>query len=142
MSTLYGANHIASVDEIAKSDALMELYLMDDLSRLSDKKLREFAESVEAQVLVERKVLQKEIISKETVRSRDMNRRIKLTAYHLAKEAKSPNWNKLVKYQSLKKQAVAKIMQQYGAKAERIAKIGQKEYIKMSKKLADNAESK
>lgn len=131
---LYGNDSIASVEEIANSNALMELFLVDDILHSSKDQIKEFCESAEAQVLVEKAVLNKPMlvrISKEA----DFKRRVKLTAYHLAKDAKDPLWDKLVKYHGLKKQFAQKILTKYGKKAERIAKISQKKYIQKAKSM-------
>jgi hypothetical protein len=141
MSNLYGTTQIKSMDEIANSETLQELFMIDDLLNGTPEMLEEFCNSEEAKILVEAGKLDKRIITKAQVRQMDLNRRIKLTAYQLAKDANDPNWTKLVKYQKLKKQYAQKILTKYGKKAERIAKIQQKQYIKSAKKAVDNAKS-
>jgi hypothetical protein len=68
----------------------------------------------------------------------DEKRRIKLICYQLARDAKDPNWTKMCKYRGLMKEYRAKIMAKYGAKATRIARAAQKEYIKTAKKLPNS----
>lgn len=68
----------------------------------------------------------------------DFNRRVKLVAYQLAKEANDPNFAKLKKYTSLRKECIAKIMQKYSTKAEKIAKVAQKNYMKTASKISDS----
>ena len=63
----------------------------------------------------------------------DLKRRQKLTAYELAKQAKDPLWTKLVENRKKEKELIKKIMQKYGNKADKVAKIGQKEYIKQAR---------
>jgi hypothetical protein len=88
--------------------------------------------------------MEKQVLNKPTLhrlsKSDDLRRRIKLTAYQLAKEAKDPLWDKLVKFQRLKKEYAGKILTKYGKKAERIAKLAQKEYIKKSRSVKATAE--
>ena len=92
-------------------------------------------------ILVEKQVLNKPTLyrlSKED----DLRRRIKLTAYQLAKDAGDPLWTKLLKYQGLKKQFSNKILNKYAKKAERIAKIAQKNYIKNARSVKATAAEK
>lgn len=138
MGNLYGTSQITSIEEAANNDALLELYLVDDILRGSTDQIQEFCKSEEAQILVEKQVLNKPTLHRLSKQD-DLKRRIKLTAYQLAKDANDPNWAKLVKYQGLKKQYANKILQKYGKKAERIAKIAQKNYIKKSRSVKATA---
>ena len=139
MSNLYGSSQIASIEEAAKSNSIMELYLVDDILRGTSQQIHDFCESAEAQILMEKQVLNKPTLHRLS-KSDDLRRRIKLTAYQLAKEAKDPLWDKLVKFQRLKKEYAGKILTKYGKKAERIAKLAQKEYIKKSRSVKATAE--
>ena len=141
MSNLYGTSTIASIDEMAGNEELMSLYLLDDIMQESVDAINEFCDSEEGKVIMEKVGLDKKIIDRATIRKMDLNRRIKLTAYQLARDAKSPDWVELVKYSALKKQYATKILNKFGKKAERIAKINQKEYIKKSRG-ASSAEEK
>ena len=134
MSNLYGTSTIASMDETAANEELMSLYLLDDILQESPEAIKEFCESEEGKIIMEKVGLDKKLVSRETVRKQDMNRRIKLTAYQLARDNHDPSWTKLVKYSKLKRQFANKILQKYGPKSERIAKIQQREFIKKSRK--------
>ena len=133
MGNLYGTDQINSIDEMANSEALLELYLVDDVLNGSAEDLMKFTESEEYNILVEKGVLDKKIVDRATLRKMDLNRRIKLAAYQMAKDTKDPNWDKLLKYAALKKSYAKKILSKYGKKAERIARISQKAYIKKAK---------
>ena len=137
MSNLYGTYQIDSIEEMANSEELQQLFLLDDIMNESSEKMIEFAESEAGAVLMEKAALDKKIISRASIRKMDLHRRIKLTAYLMAKQAKSPDWTKLVKFTKLKKQYANKILNKYGKKAERVAKIAQKNYIKNAKKSAE-----
>lgn len=139
MGNLYGSAQIASIEEAAKSDALMELYLVDDIMSGTPEQIKQFCESEEAQILIEKQVLNKPTLHRLS-KADDLKRRIKLTAYALAKQANDNNWKMLVKYSGLKKQYANKILAKYGKRAEKIAKIAQKEYIKKSRALKATAE--
>lgn len=136
MSNLYGTYQIDSIEEMAKSEELQRLFLLDDIMNESSERMMEFVESEEGNVLMEKVALDKKIISRASIRKMDLHRRIKLTAYFMAKQAKSSDWAKLVKFTRMKKMYANKILNKYGKKAERVAKISQKQYIKNSKKAA------
>ena len=138
MSELYGTSHISSIEEMAADENLLELFLVDDVLRGSSDEIHAFCESEEAQILIEKQVLNKPTLHRLS-KADDLKRRTKLAAYVLAKNANDPNWTKLVKYQSLKKQAATKILQKYGKKGERIAKAAQKDYIKTARSLQATA---
>ena len=135
---LYGANESKSIEDIANSDSLMEMFLMDDLMHSSQDQISEFCESAEAQVLVEKAVLNKPTLIRLS-KIDDQKRRIKIIAYQLAKEANDPEWNKMKKYTALRKQSIRKIMRKYGKKAQRIAKVAQKNCIIKSKTMKPTA---
>ena len=140
MAELYGTSHIASIEEAAKDQELLELFLIDDVLRGTNEQIANFCESQEAAILVEQGVLKKNALVRMNTLESDFNRRVKLTSYQLAKAAKSPDFDKLFKYSRLKKEYATKILNKYGAKAARIAKIAQKEYIKKARAAKSAAE--
>ena len=139
MDGLYGTSHVSSIEEAANDERLLELFLIDDLLRESEDVVKEFCESAEAQILVEKQVLNKPTLHRLSKQD-DLKRRTKLVCYQLAKDAKDPEWAKLVKYQTLKKQSAKKILTKYENKAKRIAAIAQKQYIAKARKLKATAE--
>lgn len=141
MSGLYGTSHIASVEETANSKTLLELFTIDDVLRGTSEDIQKFCESTEAQILVEKQVLSKPTLHRLSKQD-DLKRRIKLASYQMAKDANDPLWAKLVKYQGLKKQYAQKVLNKYGKKAERVAKIAQKNYIKSAKSVQATAAEK
>lgn len=137
MSELYGTSNIKSIEEAANNDRLLEMFMIDDILSGDSDTIKAFAESQEAQILMEKNFLSKKTLDRATVLKMDLNRRIKLTCYQLAKETNDPNWAKLVKYLGLKKKYANAILKKYYPRAERIAKIAQKNYIKKSKGAAE-----
>ena len=136
---LYGANDDnKSIEEIAKSNEIMEMFLVDDMLHGTSEQISNFCESEEAKVLVEKSVLNKPTLIRLS-KTDDQKRRVKIIAYNLAKEANDPEWTKMKKYTALRKQSIRKIMNKYGKKAQRIAKVAQKEYIKNSKSVKATA---
>jgi len=141
MSNLYGTTQITSVDEMAQRDEIIECLLVDDVLQGSSEDIKKFCESAEAQVLVEKQVLNKPTLIRMS-KEGDYNRRVKLICYTLAKNANDPLWAKLVKFQKAKKEYSQKIYDKYCTKAARIAKASQKEYIKKAKAAQATAEEK
>lgn len=141
MSNLYGASQISSIDEAAVSNAILELFLVDDVMHGSQEEIQQFCESAEAQVLMEKQVLNKPTVVRMS-KEADQARRVKLICYQLAKESGDPLWSKLVKFQAGKKKYANLIYKKYCKKAEKIAKIAQKEYIKKARSAKATASEK
>lgn len=129
---IYSENVHEDEDFGLDMDALVEAFLIDDLTHnFSEDTIREFCTPggigdalVEAKVLSNNRTMVR--LSKET----DEKRRMIITAIQMAKRNGDPLYNKLVKYQLLRKQTRAKIIQKYGSKASRAALKAQKAYIK------------
>lgn len=141
MSNLYGAAQLTSMEEFANSDAVLEMFIVDDVLRGTSDQIKEFCESEEARILQEKQVLKKPTmmrLSKED----DKKRRVKLMAYQLAKADKCPEWTKLKTFTAKRKECIAKIMQKYGARAEKLATIAQKNYVKTASKMKEGSSKK
>lgn len=134
---LYGTKPIDSIEKIGNSNELLEAFLVDDVIRQSSDDIKKFCESEEARILEAKNMLKKPTMMRLSKQD-DFNRRVKLVAYQLAKEANDPNFAKLKKYTSLRKECIAKIMQKYSTKAEKIAKVAQKNYMKTASKISDS----
>jgi hypothetical protein len=119
-------------------DALVEMYFIDDISRMSSKQIKEFCESEQAKALQEKAVLTKPTMMRLSKQD-DETRRIKLACYQLAKEANDPLWNKFKLLTAKRKEIIAKIMKKYGNKGGKQAVKAQKAYIKLSSKLPAKA---
>lgn len=137
MSSLFGTKNIESVEEMAKDESLQRLFLLDDIMNESEAAIKEFCDSAEGQVMMEKANLDKKVVSRATVRKMDLRRRIKLTAYVMARENNDSNWAKLVKFTKLKKFYANKILAKYGTRAEKVAKLAQKNYIRTHKDAED-----
>ena len=137
--SLYGAKPIDNIEKIGNSREILEAYFIDDIIRMPSDDIKTFCESEEAKILVEKAVLSKPTMMRLDKKSDEL-RRTKLIAYQLAKNANDPNWVKLVKYQKLRKECIQKIMDKYGTKAAKIAKVAQKNYIKTASKVKDTKE--
>ena len=137
---LYGAKPIDSIEKIGNSNELLEAFFVDDVLRLNSEDIKTFCESEEAKILQEKAVLKKPTMMRLS-KADDEKRRIKLAAYQLAKEANDPEFAKLKKYTALRKQSINKIMNKYGTKAAKVAKVAQKNYMKTAAKVTDSAKS-
>jgi len=122
-------------------DELVEMYFIDDISRMSTKQIKEFCESEQAAALQEKAVLTKPTMMRLSKQD-DETRRIKLACYQLAKEAHDPNFDKMIKYRALWKKYRGIIFQKYSNKATRVARVAQKEYLKKARSGAAAQEDK
>ena len=122
-------------DEDLDMSALVEAFMYDDLvHNYSEETVREFcAPGGVGEALFEAGVLKSNRSFVRLGKQSDLHRREVITAIQLARKHHDPLFDKLVKYQMLKKQTRAKIMKKYGSKAAKIALKGQKEYIKSMK---------
>lgn len=124
--------------EVGVSESLIKecvsLFLTDDISRGSSEQIKEFCVSETAKVLTEKSVLKKGTLMRLS-KTDDEKRRVKLVAYQLAKDAKDPLWEKLKQNRVKEKELIKQIMKKYGHRAQQIAKIAQKEYIKTASKM-------
>lgn len=114
---------------------LGEAYIYDELSMLSDDQKQAFVESDEAKAMVEGGILNKKTLVRLTKKD-DLSRRSTMAAFQLAKEADDPLWQQLVKNRIKERELIAKIESKYASKAEKSAKIGQKEYLSKKMPLA------
>lgn len=134
MGALFGSSQFSSMESVANSDEILEMYIVDDLLRMPSADIQKFCESAEAKILQEKSVLKKPTMMRLS-KADDEKRRVKLMAYQLAKEANDPNWSKLKNFTSRRKDCIEKIMMKYGPKAEKMAKIAQKNYIATASKM-------
>ena len=134
--SLYGTAQLRSLEEMGNSNEILEMLFVDDILRGTSDQIKEFCESQEAKILEEKAVLKKPTLVRLSKQD-DKKRRIKLMAYQLAKEADDAEWKKLKTYTMKRKECIAKIMNKYGTKAERLANISQKNYIATASKVAE-----
>jgi hypothetical protein len=125
-----GIKEDASLDvELKNPNALLEAFIIDEVSRMSDADRNEFMESAEFEYLVSEGVIAKHTLvrlSKED----ELTRRMKVAALQIAREKNDPLYAKVLKYRSLEKDALAQIVKKHGNQAQRVAKKTQREYIK------------
>lgn len=132
MGNIFGGDMLQSVTEGVDMNSLVEKFLYDDISRGTEDQIKNFCESTEAKALLEKGVFKKPTLMR-LGKADDLKRREKLTAFELAKQAKDPLWTKLTKNRVQEKKLIAAIMKKYGNKANKVAKIAQKDYIKAAR---------
>jgi len=125
-NTAYGGD---AINENEIPQGFLEMCIADEVSHLSDEKIQEFCESDEAQALVEAGIMRKKTLVRLS-RKDDMSRRRTMAAFTLARDKKDPLWAKLVKNRVQERKLIGDIVRKYGNQAERVAKVGQKEYLK------------
>lgn len=124
-----------SISEDAKAQ-LEEFYLYDYLTRnYSADQLQEFAMSEDAKALEEAGRMSKKTIVRLS-KNDDLARRKRMASYQLAKDNNDNLWAQLVKNRIKEKELIGKIEVKYGHKAEQLAKLGQKDYLKGHNPLA------
>ena len=133
--SLYQNQLLTEDDDLRGIDLtpFVEAVAYDDLSRMSESDLKTFVESEQAQVLIERQVLNKKTLVRLSKKD-ELKRRIKLIAYKLAHDDKNPHWDKMCLFRSKWKKERAEVMRKYGNRASKLAKVAQKEYIKKARK--------
>lgn len=109
-------------------EELLESFIAYELSKLDDSQLKSFVESEECQAMLEKKMITRKTLVRLS-KNDDLARRKKMAAYQLAKEKNDPLWDKLVAVRVKERALIDKIVAKYGSKAERAAKVGQKEYL-------------
>nr|DAF93115.1 MAG TPA: hypothetical protein [Myoviridae sp. ctcyQ27] len=112
-----------------QKDLVIEALIYDEVSHLPQEKIEEFCKpnGVGEELVMEGKISKKTIVRLN--RQDDLARRKKIMALNLAKEANDPLYAKSVMFRQKQKEYVAKIMQKYGNKAERLAKQAQQEFL-------------
>lgn len=138
--SIYGTDALNSTTNDVNMNAVVEDFLYDDISRGTDEQIKEFCESDAAKVLEAANVLRKPTLMR-LGKSDDLKRRQKLTALELARQANDPIWKKLAANRKKEKQYINQIMKKYGNKANKVAKVAQKDYVKAAK-TAKNTSSK
>lgn len=126
---IFGNAAYGGMDETDIPQGFLEMCITDEVSHLSDEKIQEFCESDEAQALVEAGIMRKKTLVRLSKKD-DMSRRRTMAAFTIARDKKDPLWAKLVKNRVMERKLIGDIVRKYGNQAERVAKVGQKEYLK------------
>ena len=128
---MYGRRS-SSVDEHEFDNINMDEYMQEcifiEFSQLPDNKLKEFLEG-EAKVLEEAGIIGKNTMVRLS-KADDLTRRIKMAAVQVARDNNDSLWKMWDNYTSKKNELEAKILQKYNMTAAKMARVGQKDYLK------------
>lgn len=127
---IYGNGAFNSgIDNSEIPEGFLEQCIVDEVSHLTDEQIQEFCNSPEAEQMVQEGTMRKKTLVRLSKKD-DMSRRRTMAAFSIAREKKDPLWAKLVKNRVQERKLIGEIVKKYGTKADRVAKIGQKEYLK------------
>ena len=132
MGIFSGSAVIAVEEEFDESliNEFQEAVIADRVAALDDESLAEFCSpNGYGSVLVEAGKMRKKTLVR-LGKNDDLSRRETMAAMTLAKRAKDPLWDKLALNRVKERELLGKIKQKYGNKANKLAKAGQKDYIK------------
>ena len=110
-------------------DSINEALLIEECMSFDNDQLTAFLESDLCKQLVTEGKLRKNsivILGKDG----DLSKRKKLICLSLAKQAKDSDWTALKKNRIKERHLIGKIVKKYGAKADKLAKVSQKDWIK------------
>lgn len=126
---IFTPNGSITIDQEFNRDELLESYIYDEISKLSDEKKKEFVNSEAAQAMLEAGLIGKKTLVKLS-KSDDLERRMGMAALQLAKDSNDILFDQLTKVRMKEKELLDKINKKYEVKAAKAAKVGQKEYLK------------
>lgn len=126
---IFGTSTIVMENELNQPEELLESYIYDEISRLSDEKRQEFVNSQEAQGMLEAGLISRKTLVRLS-KNDDLERRIGMAAIQLSKESDDALYDQLVKVRIKERELLDKINAKYANRATRVAKIGQKDYLK------------
>jgi len=117
------------IDEEFDMDAYNETCLYMELASLPYEDRKAIVESEEAAVLEAKGMIGRKTLIRLN-KNDDVSRRTSAAAYQMAKDANDPLWKKLMFHMAKKNEFKEKILKKYNAKATRVAKQSQKDYLK------------
>ena len=128
---IYGKRD-SSFDEHEFDNINMEAYMQEcifiEFSQLPDNKLKEFLEG-EGKALCEAGIIGKNTMVRLS-KADDLSRRIKMAALQVAQDNGDNLWKQWDTFTQKKNEIEAKILQKYNMTASKLARVGQKDYLK------------
>jgi hypothetical protein len=115
--------------DLQNPNELLEAYIFDEVSRLTDERRAEFVKSEEAQAMVEAGLISKKTLVRLS-KVDDLERRISMAAMQMAKDNNDTLFDQLTKNRIKERELLDKIYAKYSMRATNVAKIGQKDYLK------------
>ena len=127
--SIFGNASSSLEGELLNPNELLESYIYDEVSRLPDDRRQEFIASEEAAAMVEAGVIGRRTLVRLS-KADDLSRRLKMASLQLAKDNDDVLFTKLAKNRIKERELLDKITAKYSMKATKVAKIGQKSYLK------------
>lgn len=118
-------------DGIVDHEALIETYLVDLISQMSDEQRKVYFESDEFQNLLEAGVAGRRSIVRMNKQD-DLTRRINLASVQMAKEKGDADWERLRRNRVEERRLLDRIYQKYSNKVRKDAVQSQKNLVKLS----------
>lgn len=126
-------NHYEDTDDMLNEEFDMDAYnetcLYMELASLPYEDRKAIVESEEAAVLEAKGLIGRKTLIRLN-KNDDVARRTSAAAYQMAKDANDPLWKKLMFHMGKKNEFKEKILKKYSAKATRVAKKSQKDFMK------------
>lgn len=121
---------IPSINESFKDpNVLMDLFILDEVSQLSEDKIKEFcAPGGVGEQLCEAGRFKRNTLVRLSKKD-DLARRETMVAMQLAKEKNDPLWRKFVKNTQIRNNLKEQIKKKYGNQSQRLAKKAQTEFL-------------
>lgn len=119
-----------SIEECFKDpNEVMELFILDEVSHLSDEQIQEFCKpgGVGEQLVQEGKFKRNTLV--KLSKKDDLSRRETMLAMQMAKDANDTLWKKYIINRQRSNQLKAAMKKKYANKAARAAKVAQNEFI-------------
>ena len=126
---IYTDDFIAEEARLENPMPLIESFILEDLSKLSDDMKQEFIDSPEAQSMIEAGLIGKNTLVRLSKKD-DLSRRQTMACIQLAQEANDPLFDQLAKNRVKERKLLDQIRTKYGTKGLSAAKSAQKDYLK------------
>lgn len=115
--------------DLINENELLEEYIFDEISRMSDESRKIALESDEMKALEEAGRVSRRTLVRLSKQD-DLTRRMGMAALKLAKDKDDPLFIQLTKVRIKERELLDKINAKYSNKATKVARMGQKEFLK------------
>ena len=126
----YSTNQNSIIKEEFRDPSLLEqVFIADEVAHLPEEKIKEFCKpgGVGEQLVQEGKFRRNTLV--KLSKKDDLSRRETMLAMQMAKDANDPLWRKYVINTQRRNELKAKMKKKYSMKANRAAKVAQKEFL-------------
>ena len=135
-NTNYTSEPVIEDCELVNPNELLESFIYDEVSRMSNEDRKAWLESDQCKLLQEKGIFRRNTLVKLS-KTDDLDRRIGMAALKIAKDKNDPLFQKLAKNRIKERELLDAINAKYAAQAERAAKAGQREWMKTAKQAGN-----